>query len=136
MAMGGTTVRVLAWLLCIGVVIVVGLVITNAPAIAHHSSAPFYDDTKSVEVIGVVQRFVFRNPHSFLYVEAPCENGETVEWEIEMGASVSMSRRGWTPETIKVDDDIKVVGQPSRAPGTTGMCCAELTKPDGSPIRP
>ena len=136
MAMGGTTVRVLAWLLCIGVVIVVGLVITNAPAIAHHSSAPFYDDTKSVEVIGVVQRFVFRNPHSFLYVEAPGENGETVEWEIEMGASVSMSRRGWTPETIKVDDDIKVVGQPSRAPGTTGMCCAELTKPDGSPIRP
>ena len=128
--------RVSAWLLCIGVVIVVGLVITNAPAIAHHSSAPFYDDTKRVDVIGVVQRFVFRNPHSFLYVEAPGENGETVEWEIEMGASVSMSRRGWTPETIKVGDDIKVVGQPSRAPGTTGICCAELTKPDGSPIRP
>ena len=100
--------RVSAWLLCIGVVIVVGLVITNAPAIAHHSSAPFYDDTKRVDVIGVVQRFVFRNPHSFLYVEAPGENGETVEWEIEMGASVSMSRRGWTPETIKVGDDIKV----------------------------
>ena len=84
----------------------------------------------------MVQRFVFRNPHSFLYVEARDEDGNTVEWEIEMGASVSMSRRGWTPDTIKVGDDIKVVGQPSRAPGTTGMCCAELTRPDGSPIRP
>ena len=56
-------------------------------------------------------------------------------WEIEMGAAVSMSRRGWTPETIKAGDEIKVVGQPSRAPGTFGMCCAEVTKPDGSPLR-
>ena len=39
-------------------------------------------------------------------------------------------------ETIKAGDQIKVVGQPSRAPGTFGICCAELTKPDGSPLRP
>jgi hypothetical protein len=47
-----------------------------------------------------------------------------------------MRRSGWTPETIKAGDPIKAVGQPSRAPGTYGMCCAQLTRPDGSPIRP
>ena len=57
-------------------------------------------------------------------------------WEVEMGGALSMGRRGWTPETIKVGDRIKVAGQPSRAPGTFGMCCAELTKSDGSPLRP
>lgn len=107
-----------------------------APTIAHHASAPFYDPEKQVEAIGTVTRFVFRNPHSFLYVDAPGAGGETIHWEIEMGAAVSMTRRGWTPDTIRAGDEIKAVGQPSRAPGTFGMCCAELTRPDGTPIRP
>ena len=112
------------------------LAATAVPTIAHHASAPFYDPEKSVEATGTVTRFVFRNPHSFLYVDAPGDDGETIHWEIEMGAAVSMARRGWTPDTIRAGDEIRAVGQPSRAPGTFGMCCAELTRPDGTPIRP
>ena len=117
-------------------VVAVAVLVTGVPAIAHHASGPFYDPEKRVEAVGTVTRFVFRNPHSFLYVDAPGDAGETIHWEVEMGASVSMSRRGWTPETITAGDEIKVVGQPSRAPGTFGICCAELTRPDGTPIRP
>ena len=113
-----------------------GLLLTNISATAHHSSAAFYDGNRSVEIQGIVTKFVFRNPHSFLYLDATDENGQAVGWEIEMGPSVMMSRRGWTPHTINPGDEIRAVGQPSRAPGTYGMCCAELTKPDGSPIRP
>lgn len=126
--------KVLLWTAAAAVVVTV--VVTGVPAIAHHASGPFYDAEKRAEAVGTVTSFVFRNPHSFLYVDAANGAGETVHWEIEMGAAVSMSRRGWTPETIKAGDEIKVVGQPSRAPGTFGICCAELTKPDGSPIRP
>ena len=107
-----------------------------APAIAHHASAPFYDDTRSVEARGVVTKFVFKNPHAFLYLEGAGDAGGTIAWEIEMGAAVSMSRRGWTPDTINAGDEIRAVGRPSRAPGTYGMCCAELSRPDGSPIQP
>ncbi|MXY16951.1 MAG: hypothetical protein F4057_04095 [Acidobacteria bacterium] len=107
-----------------------------ASAAAHHASAPFYDDTRSVEARGVVTRFEFKNPHSFLYLEGTTDDGSTVNWEIEMGPAVSMSRRGWTPDTINAGDEILAVGRPSRAPGTWGMCCAELTRPDGSPISP
>ena len=107
-----------------------------APAVAHHASAPFYDDTRSVEARGVVTKFVFKNPHAFLYLEGAGDDGGTIAWEIEMGAAVSMSRRGWTPDTINAGDEIRAVGRPSRAPGTYGMCCAELSRPDGSPIQP
>ena len=124
------------WVAAIAVAAVVGAAVMHVPAIAHHASAPFYDNTKSVEAIGVVTRFVFRNPHSFLYVDGTDENGETISWEIEMGAAVMMGRRGWTPDTIRAGDRIRAVGQPSRAPGTYGMCCAELTREDGGPIRP
>ncbi len=124
----------LLWISSLATVVVLGLVITGLPAEAHHNSAPFYDDTKSVEVVGTVLRFNFRNPHSFIFIEGENEDGEMVEWEVEMGPAVMMSRRGWTPETIKPRDPIKVVGQPSRAPGTFGICCAQLTRPDGSRI--
>ena len=126
--------KVLLWM--VAAVVAVAVLVTSVPAIAHHASGPFYDNEKRVEAIGTVTKFVFRNPHSFLYVDAPNAEGTMIAWEIEMGTAGSMSRRGGTAETIKSGDQIKVVGQPSRAPGTFGMCCAELTKPDGTPIRP
>jgi len=126
----------LVWISSLVAVAAVGLVIAGRPAAAHHSSTPFYDDTQRVEATGTVSRFIFRNPHSFIFIDGRNEAGEVVEWEVEMGAAVSMRRSGWTPETISAGDPIKAVGQPSRAPGTHGMCCAQLTRPDGSPIRP
>ena len=127
--------KLLFWISSLAAVVVLGLAITGLPAEAHHASAPFYDDTKDVEVIGTVTRFNFRNPHSFIFIEEENEAGEMVEWEVEMGPAVSMSRRGWNRETIKAGDAIRAVGNPSRAPGTFGICCAELTRPDGTPIR-
>jgi len=129
-------VKVWIWLVAALGAIAVVVAVTNVPAVAHHASGPFYDNTKSAEANGVVTRFLFRNPHSFLFLDAPGENGDMVAWEIEMGTALSMSRRGWTPDTIKVGDTVKVVGQPSRAPGTFGMCCAEISQGDGSPISP
>ena len=127
--------KALFWISSLTAVVVVGLLITGPPVEAHHNSAPFYDDSKSVEVVGTVLKFNFRNPHSFIFIEAENQDGEMVEWEVELGAAVSMSRRGWTRESIKAGDPIRGVGQPSRAPGTFGICCAELTRPDGTPIR-
>ena len=129
-------VRLLLWTTAALAAAAVATVVIDTPATAHHASAPFYDNTKSVEAIGTVTRFLFRNPHSFLFLDGEDANGETIQWEIEMGTAVSMSRRGWSPDTIKVGDRVRAVGQPSRAPGTHGMCCAELSRPDGSPIRP
>ena len=128
--------RRLLWTAALGAVVALGLAVSRAPADAHHASAPFYDDTKEVEAVGTVERFVFRNPHSFLFINGENEAGEAVEWEVELGAAVSMRRSGWTPETIRAGDPIRAVGNPSRAEGTYGICCAQLTRPDGSRIRP
>jgi hypothetical protein len=124
------------WISLLAMAVGVAFVVARTPAAAHHSSAPFYDDTKRVDAVGVVERFVFRNPHSFLFIRGDNGSGQTVEWEVELGAAVSMRRTGWTPETIRAGDPIKATGQPSRAAGTYGLCCAQLSRPDGSPIRP
>lgn len=105
------------------------------PVVAHHSSAPFYDATKRVEAQGPVTRLLLRNPHSFLYFESAVD-GKKVEWQVELGPAASLTRTGWTADTLKPGTIVKVSGQPSRAEGSFGMCCARITRPDGSPITP
>ena len=119
------------------VVVVVGVVAAGAlaaPVIAHHSSAPFYDPTKTVEVTGEVTKLHIKNPHSFLYVDVD-EKGKKVEWQVEMGTGAQLVRNNLTVETLKPGTMIKVSGQPSRAEGSHGMCCIKtLMKADGSAI--
>ncbi|MEE8438764.1 MAG: DUF6152 family protein, partial [Micropepsaceae bacterium] len=52
-------------------------------ALAHHSHAMF-DNTQEVTINGTVSGYVFSNPHAFLYVDVEEENGETVQYWIEM----------------------------------------------------
>jgi hypothetical protein len=119
------------------VAIVVGAVLTGAlaaPVIAHHSSAPFYDPTKTVEITGEVTKLHIKNPHSFLYVTVD-EKGQKAEWQVEMGTGAQLARNNLTVETLKPGTMIKVSGQPSRAEGSKGMCCIKtLMKADGSAI--
>lgn len=122
------------WVRTAAVTMAAGVLAVSVPARAHHASAPFYDDTKMTEVQGMVTRFLIRNPHSFLYFEATDAKGQKVEWQVELGAASSMARTGWTTETIKPGLLIKAVGRPSRAAGSYGMCCARITRPDGTPI--
>jgi hypothetical protein len=112
------------------------MLVLVAPLLAHHASAPFYDATRKVEVQGAVTKFLFRNPHAFLYIESTDEKGQKIQWQIEMGGAVSLTRTGWTPQTIEVGSMVRVIGQPSRAEGSHGICCARITRPDGSPIVP
>ena len=122
------------WMMAAGLALASAALTTTVPALAHHSSAPFYDATKKVEVQGPVTRFLFKNPHSFLYFEATDDKGQKAEWQIELGPAASLTRTGWTPETLKAGTVIKASGQPSRAEGSHGMCCAKITRADGSPI--
>jgi hypothetical protein len=112
------------------------LALSAVSAIAHHSNAPFYDTSKKIEMQGKIMKFVFMNPHAFLYVDAVDGSGTTIQWQVELGAPISLRRTGWTPDTMKIGTEIKVSGSPSKAEGTYGMCCARITRLDGTPITP
>src|SRR5258705_3789992 len=122
------------WILGAAVAAALGVLAATVPALAHHSSAPFYDSSRTVEAQGTITKFLYRNPHAFLFFEATDPGGQKVEWQIELGGIAALARNGWTPETLKFGMPIKASGRPSKAEGTHGMCCAKITKPDGSPI--
>ena len=114
--------------------VIAGFTLMVVPVVAHHSSAPFFEPDKRVEIEGTVTRFVFRNPHAFLFLDVVDANGVTSEWQIELGAPVSIRRTGWTPDSLPIGMVVKASGRPSRAEGSQGLCCVRMTKADGSPV--
>ena len=118
----------------VAVVATASFAILVTEAIAHHASGPFYDPENRVEFEGIVTRWVFRNPHAFLFLNVLEGNDEVIEWQVELGAPVSIRRAGWSPDSLQVGQRVKVSGQRSRAEGSYGVCCVRMTNPDGSPI--
>ncbi len=107
------------------------VLVSAGPVAAHHSAAAAYDESKKVEAQGTVTRVLLKNPHSWVFMESTDEKGQKVEWQIEMAAAASL---GWTPATLPVGTVVKVVGSPSRAPGSHGMTGARFTLLDGTPV--
>ena len=122
------------WLAVAAAVLMTTLTWQFLPALAHHASAPFYDPENRVEFEGTVTRWVFRNPHAFLFLNVENADGTVNEWQVELGAPVSIRRAGWTPDTLQVGQRVKVAGARSRAEGSFGVCCVRMTRPDGRPV--
>ena len=111
----------------------VGFLVSVTPVVGHHSAAAAYDDTKSVEAQGTVTRLLVRNPHSWVFLESADDKGQKIVWQIEMGGAPSMA---WAKDALPIGTVVKVVGHPSRAPGTYGITGATFAKTDGTPIGP
>ena len=81
---------------------------------AHHSATATYIYGKSVKIEGTLKEFIWRNPHSFIKVQAPDENGEMQTWVIEGAAAAVFAEQGVTTNTLRPGDHVIVTGQPGR----------------------
>jgi hypothetical protein len=90
------------------------LLCISIPSAAHHSDAGYNRDS-IVVLEAEVLRYVFRNPHVTVFVQAKEENGEMVEWEIETGSTPIMQRSGWTADLLSPGEKIIVRAHPERA---------------------
>ena len=98
-------------------------------ASAHHSFGATYDTAKQITLDGKIVQFVYRNPHSFVHVEAPDPEGVQQRWAIEWSGSAQLTGQGVSRDTLKVGDQVKVVGRPSRVPGEYRVLMVNLVRP-------
>src|SRR5262245_62419657 len=96
---------------------------------AHHSFAATYLEGQTQKIEGKVVQFLFRNPHSFLHVEAPDEKGTMQVWNIEWGGGGVLGRQGVTRDTLKAGDRVIVVGQTGRVPEEHRLRMVDLMGP-------
>jgi Family of unknown function (DUF6152) len=113
----------------LALVVVAGAVVSGGRALAHHSFAATYFEDKTQKVEGDLVQFMYRNPHSFVQLEAPDDKGVMQRWSIEWGAGGQLGRQGVTRETLKPGDHVVIVGNPGRNPEDHRLRMVNITRP-------
>lgn len=96
---------------------------------AHHSAAGI-DRSVTREISGTVREFRWQNPHSFMQIDVPTEDGGIVTWTLEMTAPSFLIRAGWTRSTVETGDQVTAVLRPL-INGDPGGLFVSVTAPDG-----
>jgi Family of unknown function (DUF6152) len=96
---------------------------------AHHSFAATYYVDQEVTVEGTLTQFLFRNPHSFVKVEAPDKDGHMQIWSVEWGGGAQLSQSHVTRFTLKPGDKVIVSGNPGRDPQEHRIRLHKIVRP-------
>ena len=96
---------------------------------AHHSFGATYETGKSIKLEGTIVQFVYRNPHSFVHIEAPDETGTAQRWAVEWGGTSQLAQSGVKRDSLKVGDKVIINGRPSRVPGEYRVLMVNLSRP-------
>ena len=84
-----------------------------ALALAHHSYSAF-DMTSEKTISGVIKKFDWTNPHSWIWIDVKNEAGDVETWGIEGMSPNYLARRGWNRNTLKPGDKISLTFHPLR----------------------
>ena len=109
--------------------IAVAAVLTASTTLAHHSFGATYETGKSIKLEGTIVQFVYRNPHSFVHIEAPDETGTMQRWAVEWGGTSQLAQAGVKRDSLKVGDKVTINGRPSRVPGEYRLLMVNLSRP-------
>jgi len=119
----------------LGVALAAAVVIA-APraAVAHHSVAVNFDQSKQVDVTGTIKEVVFRNPHSQITVSVPKPEGGTTDWFVEWSDKNALVRRAVPFELLQPGLKVTITVNPSRQLPNVGYFSKALL-PDGRVLR-
>ena len=109
--------------------ILVCTLLGGTAAYAHHSFAAVYNSKKEITLDGKMVQFLYRNPHSYVQIEAPDENGVMQRWSVEWGGAASLAGQGVQRDTFKIGDHVIITGLPSRTPGEYRVKMNTLKRP-------
>lgn len=74
-----------------------------------------YDETKTLELTGVIRESAYGNPHGFVRLQVDCDKGKI--WYAVLTPPSRMEARGLTREMLKGGATATIVGYPHREKG-------------------
>ena len=87
-----------------------GLVLGVMAAQAHHAFSAEYDADRPITLTGTVTLLEWTNPHARLYIDAPNDDGEIVNWDLELGPPNGLMRQGWRRDSLVPGTVVTVEG--------------------------
>jgi hypothetical protein len=112
----------------------VGLLLFSGPVPAHHGRSN-YDVTGTATVKGTVTEFEWVNPHALIHLDVTGENGAVEKWIAETNSPNTLSRQGWSKNTVKVGDEITLFGHRVKGGGNY-INFSKITFADGRVLTP
>lgn len=91
------------------------------PALAHHGWNWAVDEQSTLE--GTIESISMSPPHPTLRVKAP----DGVVWQVDLGNPRQTERSGFTGDTAKVGDAIRVLGNRSKDASKAHMKAVRIT---------
>ena len=98
-------------------------------AVAHHSAAAF-DTTTDKTISGTVKKFDYSNPHTWVWLDVPNDQGGVDTWGVEGMSPNYLARRGWSRTTLKPGDKLTIKIRPMKN-GEKGGMWVTATRPNG-----
>lgn len=105
----------------------------TAPAEAHHAFAAEFDASNPVELTGTVVRMEWVNPHTWIHIDVPQDDGSAQRWMIEGGPPTSLLRRGFTRDSLLAGTAVFVEGFRAKD-GSQKANGRDVTFTDGSKL--
>ena len=91
-------------------ILMVALLLSSVPVLAHHGDAGRYEDNVMV-LTGTVVDLQLVDPHSVIVFDVE-ENGQQVRWQAELNGRGGLTKAfGWTRNTLKPGDKITLTGR-------------------------
>ena len=109
--------------------LLLGAGIAVASLSAHHSFAADYFEEQNVSLEGEVIAFELKNPHAWLYLAVPDENGTPQTFAAEWSNPARLKQAGFTTESFKPGDHLVITGSPGRNPAERRLHLRTLRRP-------
>jgi hypothetical protein len=92
----------------------IALLLLSTVALAHHSVAVNFDNSKALTLTGRIKELDIRNPHSQITLEVRQPDGTMKEWLIEWSDRNALVRRKVPFQLLRVGDTVTINASPSR----------------------
>jgi hypothetical protein len=110
----------------------VGVLVSAAPIVAHHSVSAEFDTTRTIKFTGKVTGINWGNPHIYTLVEATDpDNQKPVTFRVEGGPPNSLFRAGWRKDSLKVGETVTVTGNRAKNPASMNVGQATILTEKG-----
>ena len=119
----------------LNLVLGIGVLVSAAPLVAHHSVSAEFDTTKTITFTGKVKEVNWGNPHIYTLVETTDpDSHKPVVFRVEGGAPNALFRAGWRKDTVKIGETVKVTGNRAKNPESTNIGQATILNEAGKRI--
>ncbi len=94
--------------------VLIGLVATALPALAHHSFTAEFNGDKEFVVKGVLTKFEWINPHVYYHLDVTEPDGKVDSYTFESGPPSVLHRAGFRKEDVIIGDHVTITAAPAK----------------------